>query len=287
MARTVPLAAAVNDLSGFGRCSLTVVLPVLSAMGIQACPLPTALLSNHTAYDSCFFQDLTASIPPYLAEWKKLGLSFDAIFTGFLGSWQQVSLVEEFVHGFRGEKTLFLADPVMGDDGELYATYDHSLCQGMARLAFQADVITPNLTEACLLAEADHNQIAAPGPDRLERLFRLGRQLAGRGPWGVVITGIQADSPGQIGNLVIDRRAAREELVLTPAVPRSFSGTGDVFASVLCGRLIQGWPLLAAVRSAAGFVSQALAGSARENLPALDGVAFEPYLPLLWKETFP
>ena len=110
MARTVPLAAAVNDLSGFGRCSLTVALPVLSAMGIQACPLPTALLSNHTAYDSCFFQDLTASIPPYLAEWKKLGLSFDAIFTGFLGSWQQVSLVEEFVHGFRGEKTLFLAD---------------------------------------------------------------------------------------------------------------------------------------------------------------------------------
>ena len=127
MKRSVPLVAAVNDLSGFGRCSLTVAIPVLAAMGIQAAPLPTAILSNHTAYESCFFQDLTPSLPPYLEEWRKLGLSFSAIFTGFLGSQSQVDLVERFAADFRREDTLFLADPVMGDDGALYSTYDLSL----------------------------------------------------------------------------------------------------------------------------------------------------------------
>ena len=284
MKRSVPLVAAVNDLSGFGRCSLTVAIPVLAAMGIQAAPLPTAILSNHTAYESCFFQDLTPSLPPYLEEWRKLGLSFSAIFTGFLGSQSQVDLVERFAADFRREDTLFLADPVMGDDGALYSTYDSALCEGMARLAFQADVITPNLTEACLLAGADHREMTAPGKDRLDRLFDLARELSRKGPWGVVITGVDPQEEGMIGNLVVDRKEGREELVTARAVPRSFCGTGDVFASVLCGRLLQGRSLIQSAQSAASFVSAALAHSARENLPPLDGVAFEPCLPLLWKE---
>ena len=284
MTRSVPLVAAVNDLSGFGRCSLTVAIPVLAAMGIQAAPLPTAILSNHPAYDSCFFQDLTPSLPPYLEQWRKLGLSFSAIFTGFLGSEDQVEVVEGFVKDFRREGTLFLADPVLGDDGSPYATCGPGLCREMARLAFGADVITPNLTEACLLAGADHRELTAPGPRRLERLFALGRELAAKGPWGVVITGVDPEEEGSIGNLVIDRKAGVETLVTAPALPRSFCGTGDVFASVLCGRLLQGRSLVEGVRSAAAFVSAALAASARENLPPLDGVAFEPCLPLLWKE---
>ncbi len=147
-----PRVAAIHDLSGFGRCSLTVAIPILSAMGLQCCPLPTAFLSTHTGgFEGFTFLDMTEEMPRVAAHWKSLDLRFQAIYSGFLGSVRQIDIVENFIREFRREDTVVVVDPVMGDHGEVYQTYTSAMCAGMARLAELADVITPNLTEAALL----------------------------------------------------------------------------------------------------------------------------------------
>ena len=143
--------AVINDLSGFGRCSIAVALPLISHLGIQCCPLPTAIFSDHTGFDSFYVKDFTDSMAPYMAEWKKLDLEFEGILTGFLGSVRQIELVEQFLGEFTTQRTTVIVDPVMGDYGKLYATYTQELCQGIGRLVQYADILTPNLTEACIL----------------------------------------------------------------------------------------------------------------------------------------
>lgn len=159
----LPMVAAVNDMSGFGRCSLTVAIPILSAMGVQCCPLPTALLSNHTGYPTYYFSDYTDSMEVYYKEWLKLDLDFAAVYSGFLGSEKQVSIVMEMIEAFRKKQAakgiavpLAVIDPVMGDNGAVYATYTDELCAKMRQLVSVADIITPNLTEACILLEEDY-----------------------------------------------------------------------------------------------------------------------------------
>ena len=144
---STPCVAAIHDMSGFGRCSLTVAIPVLSAMGIQCCPLPTALLSTHTGgFENFTFLDMTDEMPKVAAHWKSLGLQFRAVYSGFLGSERQIGIVEDFIRDFRRADSVVVVDPVMGDHGAVYQTYTPAMCAGMARLAEQADVITPNLT---------------------------------------------------------------------------------------------------------------------------------------------
>ena len=149
-----PKVAAVHDLSGLGRCSLSVILPVLSVMGAQCCPLPTAVLSAHTAFPApevAAFQDLTGAMEQTLVHWEALHTSFDAIYSGFLGSLQQIDVLQSLIHRLRRKETLVLIDPVMGDHGRVYRTYTPEMCEQMIRLAAEADLITPNLTEAALL----------------------------------------------------------------------------------------------------------------------------------------
>ena len=163
--KRAPRIAAIQDISGFGRCSTTVVLPVLAAMGGECCPLLTACLSAHTAFpasEKATFLDLTGQMAGTAAHWAELGVTFDAIYSGFLGSAGQIGLIEDFYRQFRREGTLVLVDPVMGDHGKPYRTYTPELCGRMRDLAAQADVITPNLTEAALLLEEDYAD-SAPG----------------------------------------------------------------------------------------------------------------------------
>ena len=150
--------AVINDLSGYGRCSLTVAIPVLSAMGHQCCPIPTAILSNHTEFPVYFFDDYTEKMTTYTDKWKELGLSFDAIATGFLGSEAQIGIVMEIVQKLKAEKTFVVVDPVMGDHGHAYETYTPEMCEQMKELVCMADVVLPNVTECCILTHSPYRE---------------------------------------------------------------------------------------------------------------------------------
>jgi pyridoxine kinase len=158
--------AVVNDISGIGRCSVAVALPIISAMKIQCCPLPTAILSAHTGFSSFFFDDYTPHMRDYMNSWKELNLQFDGICTGFLGSKEQIDVVVEFLENFKTKNTIVMVDPVMGDYGQLYSTYTQEMCDEMKKLIKYADVMTPNLTEACRLLDI-------PYPERVLNLEEL------------------------------------------------------------------------------------------------------------------
>ena len=243
---STPRVAAIHDMSGFGRCSLTVAIPILSAMGIQCCPLPTAFLSTHTGgFEGFTFLDMTDELPKVAAHWKSLGLEFQAVYSGFLGSERQIAIVEDFLREFRGADTAAVIDPVMGDHGEVYQTYTPAMCAGMARLAELADVITPNLTEAALLLGVPYDALPAGEAGCREVVERL--SLDGRR--SVVLTGAST-APELTGAMCFDARTGQTEAVQTQRVPQEFHGTGDVFASVLTGALVQGASLPDAVRQA-------------------------------------
>ena len=274
---STPRVAAIHDMSGFGRCSLTVAIPILSAMGIQCCPLPTAFLSTHTGgFEGFTFLDMTDELPKVAAHWKSLGLEFQAVYSGFLGSERQIAIVEDFLREFRGVDTAAVIDPVMGDHGEVYQTYTPAMCAGMARLAELADVITPNLTEAALLLGVPYDALPAGEAGCREIVERL--SLDGRR--SVVLTGAST-APELTGAMCFDAKTGRAEAVQTRRVPQEFHGTGDVFASVLTGALVQGASLPDAVRQAVDFVRACAERTAKAGIPMREGVEFEPLLGLL------
>ena len=252
--------AMINDLSGYGRCSLTVALPILSAMGIQCCPVPTSILSNHTGFPVYYFDDYTDHMEPYIEKWKELGLTFDGIATGFLGSERQIEIVKDMIAAFRTSGTKVLVDPIMGDHGIAYATYTPSMCSRMRELAAMADILTPNLTEACILADVPYES----GEMSYEALAGLVRRLQKLGPSAVVITGIRkgpdlvnamAEGEGEVSFL--SRKAAGEER----------PGTGDVFSSIITGGCIRGWSLKRSVNLAADFVRDCIVRSGELQIP--------------------
>ena len=266
-----PRIAAIHDLSCFGRCSLTIALPVLSAMGCQCCPLPTALLSAHTGISGFTFLDTTDEMRRISAHWSQLSLHFQAIYTGFLGSAPQISLVEDFLRRFHAPDTLLVMDPVMGDHGTPYKTCTPALRQGLRELVAQADVITPNLTEAAILLDIPYHESQTADASELVRALSL------QGQRSVVLTGYAA-APGQVGALCYDRDTWQVEAVQTARVPQDFPGTGDLFASVLTGALTRGAPLLQAARTAVDFVGSCVARSVAEGAGKAEGVDFEPLL---------
>ncbi|QNL43796.1 pyridoxamine kinase [Oscillibacter hominis] len=272
-----PRVAAIHDLSGFGRCSLTVAIPVLSAMGVQCCPLPTAFLSTHTGgFTGYTFLDMTDEMPKVAAHWKELGLHFDAIYSGFMGSERQMAITAEFIRTFRRDgSTVVVVDPVMGDHGQSYATYTPAMCDAMARMATLADVITPNLTEAAFMLGVPYDALRTDeaGYRRWVEKLSLG------GKRSVVLTGVSLE-PTKIGAACFDARSGKAEIIQTTFETREFHGTGDVFASVLTGALVGGRSLMEAVSDAVEFVRECAAYSAPQNLPVREGVDFEP---LLWK----
>ena len=267
---STPRVAAIHDLSCFGRCSLTIALPVLSAMGCQCCPLPTALLSAHTGFTGGSFLDLTEEMQRIADHWARIDIHFDGIYSGFLGSAAQIGTVQQFITRFRGTG-LVVIDPVLGDHGQAYRTCTPELCNGMRRLAESADIITPNLTEASLLLEQPYETIQAIDPAEIVRRLSL------EGRRSVVLTGYSTGD-GQTGALCFDRADGSIQAVQVQRVPRDFSGTGDLFTSVLTGAMVKGVPLIQAVRTAADFVQSCAARTLAAGNTDGEGVDFEPLL---------
>lgn len=276
----LPMVAAVNDMSGFGRCSLTVAIPILSAMGVQCCPLPTALLSNHTGYPTYYFSDYTDSMEVYYKEWLKLDLDFAAVYSGFLGSEKQVSIVMEMIEAFKAKQAakgiavpLAVIDPVMGDNGAVYATYTEEMCAKMRQLVSVADIITPNVTEACILLEEDYQGEYIS----LETGRKIAEKLTELGPKIAVLTGVK-NHDNQVMNLAYQKENGRFVHTVHTLVKPHFNGTGDVFASVLCGALVTGMEIGQALEKAAEFVCKTAKFTAECEGNTPDGVMFERFL---------
>jgi len=272
----VPRVAAIHDISGLGRCSMTVVLPVLSVMGAQCCPLLTASLSAHMGFPSSEkspILDLTAQMAGTAAHWAELDCSFDAIYSGFLASETQIDLIQSFYKRFRRTDTLVLVDPVMGDHGKPYRTCTPALRRAMADLAAQADVITPNLTEAALLLGEDYGS----APQTEEAARRWLARLSQKGTRSVVLTGLSF-APGEIGAGCLEAGTGAIAFAMASKAPAQFPGTGDLFASVLLGALLRGADLAHATGQAVTFVRSCAEFTIDRGTPILEGVQFEPLL---------
>ena len=269
----VPRLAMINDIAGFGRCSTTVSLPVISVMKVQVCPVPTSVLSNHLGFPLCHYDDYTSHMRDYIKVWKELGLTFDGLYCGFLGNEEQINIVREFVEMFR--PPLFLLDPVMGDHGRAYSSITETHVQKMKDLLPLADIITPNITEACLLTGTPWKD----GEWTLQELVTSGEASTGTTANGasIVITGIrQGDS---LVNFLWDDGVYTT--VSTPIAGASRPGTGDIFASILAADAVRGETLLSSVQKAANFVGLCIAGSEKAGTPVQEGVVFEKYLAAL------
>lgn len=269
-----PRAAAIHDLSGIGRCSLTAAIPILSAMGIQVCPFPTAVLSNQTGFPRYELVDLTDRMEAFGQCWAPWYGRFDAVYSGFLGNPRQAEITRELVEKLRGEDTLVLVDTVLGDHGMRYPIFDEEMCSRVRELAFDADVITPNLTEACLLA-GEPAEAAQDMQSRAE-LIQLASYLASQGPGTVVITGIRDED--QVANLAYIKEDSRCFWESSRRIGYSYSGTGDVLASILCGGLVHGLPLGEVLRTACRFIETALEETTESGSDPREGIIFEPFL---------
>lgn len=280
MKEFVPRAAAVHDMSCFGRCSLTVIIPILSCMGIQVCPLPTAVLSTHLGgFGKPVFCNFTEHMPDFFQHWKREGVAFDCIYSGFLASEQQINVVCSFIDEFSHNTPLVLVDPVMGDEGKLYSTYTLQMQEQMKVLIRKADIITPNYTEACFLLGEPYQQEGCDSDRMKEWLMRL----ADLGPATVVMTGVPLEK-GKISNIGYECRKGSFWEVSTDTIPARYPGTGDVFASVLVGGLLKGQSLLVAMKQAAEFTALAIKATFEVSAPTREGVLLENVLPWLCRE---
>lgn len=269
--------AAIHDLSGYGRCSLTVALPVLSCTGHEVCALPTAVLSSHTGgLPDVTVRDLTADMPGFLHQWKGLGLQFDAIYTGFLGSAAQIGVVEDFLQAFRRSETLVLVDPAMADDGKLYATYTPEMAEGTRRLCVGADLIVPNTTEAAMLL----GETWCEGPYTRAWVEKILHRLAALGPHMVVLTGVWF-APPLLGAASLDSATGEISYAFAPKTPGSYPGTGDLLASTLLGALLDGRTLKSALQVAVDFTAAAIRRTHEAGTDPRGGVQFERCLPQL------
>ncbi len=243
-----PRVAAIHDLSGFGRCSLTVILPILSAMGVQVCPVPTAVLSSHTGgLGTPQIRDLTDFISPTLSHYKELDIEFECVYSGFLASEEQVDHCLEFFKQY--DKSLIVVDPVMGDHGKSYKTYTPKMQKRMGELVRAADVITPNLTEAYMLLGKEYSH----APHTRSELKSMLANLSQLGPNFVIITGVELAS-GEMANVGYDRKNNSYWCVIGDYVPASYPGTGDIYSAVLVGSFLRGDSLPMAMDRATGFV---------------------------------
>lgn len=294
--------ALINDLSGFGKCSLTAAIPVISVMGMQACPLPTAILTAQTGFEEYFCDDYTYKMDVFTEQWKKMGVEFDGIYSGFLADSGQIEKVCNFLEQFKKQDTLYLADPVMGDHGKPYDMFTEDFLQGMKTLVQKADVITPNLTELCMLADVDFEEMTAHRgePDYLKRVQAVCEMLQEKSAKQsmeksmektmektteksgkkqiIIVTGIvrTRDNQEYIGNLAVSENGCFH--IENPYTGMGFSGTGDLFASVICGSLVKGLSVRKAMEKASYFLQEAIEEASAEQIPAVHGVHFEKYL---------
>ncbi len=263
--------AAVHDLSGYGRCSFSVILPTLSAMGHQVCPLPTASLSTHTGgYTGFVFRDLTSDMEGWWKHWQEEKIEFDAFYSGFLGNADQIGVVEKMIESLDG-KALVFVDPVMGDDGVLYSTYTDEMRCEMKRLVKMADVITPNLTEAAFLLDREPKSFYT-----IEEIEEMTYALSRMSKGDVVVTGVVTQDG--VGAAYIEKGGKSVSFYIHKKHEKSYPGTGDIFASVLLGRLLKGDVLENAVKSACDFIYSVVGYSAQFDYPTREGVLLEARL---------
>ncbi|MBR1396119.1 MAG: pyridoxamine kinase [Selenomonadaceae bacterium] len=266
--------ALINDITGFGRCSITVELPIISALKIQACPLPTAILSVHTGFESYFLDDYTDNMQLYIDSWNVNHLNFDGIATGFLGSETQIEIVNKFIEA--NQESFVMIDPVMGDHGRLYASYNKQMCRKMRELLIYADLVTPNLTEACELLG-----VAYPSNGKLSdsKLATMAANIASKTRGHkVVITGVTLDTDdgSNITNFVFDN--GNINLITAKKLGFDRSGTGDVFFAVLAGSIINGESIINSTKKAADFVTRCIEYAEKLNLSWNYGLPFEEFL---------
>lgn len=262
--------AVINDFCGFGRCSIAAALPIISAMRVQCCPLPTSIFSNHTGFDSFYYTDFTKHMNAYMDEWSKLDLHFNGILTGFLGSPEQIDIVTRFLIHFKRENTVAVVDPVMGDYGALYPIYSPRLAEQMSSLVCHADILTPNLTEACILTGTSyHADMSAAA------LTKICETLSAMGPKKIVISGLERGE--DLENFIFE--AGKEPVsILEHKVGPCRSGTGDVFSSIIAADAVNGVDFTDSVRHASSFIAKVLRRTVELDLPKTDGICFEECL---------
>lgn len=276
MKKVRPTLAAVHDISGYGRASLTVVIPILSKMGVRVCPLPTAVLSAHSEYSNFYCVDLTSHLRSIIGHWKELNLEFDSIYSGYLANYEQIEIVKDFIKDFRKEKQLVVVDPVMGDGGELYSGFDEKIVSGMQDLIQDADIITPNLTEASFLSGVDIKDL-----NNEDSILQCAKQLSLKGPKYVVITSILMNSNKDSGVLIYEKSSNTHHIISRKYIHASYPGTGDAFTSVLTGSMLQGNSLIDSVNTACDFILKGIECTINSSHNPLDGINQEEVLPTL------
>lgn len=278
--KNVPKIAAIHDMSGVGRCSMTVLMPVLSALGCQVCPLPTALLSNHSEYKNFYFFDFTEHMEEYYSNWEKNNEEFDCVYSGFIGSEKQINIMLDIINKIKSKKdALVVVDPVMGDYGLTYKTYTEKMVEKMSQLVHKADIITPNMTEASILLGekyTDEKIDTALLKDYLKRLCSFGPDIC-------VITGI-ATVDGENINACYDKRNDEYWKIPFKFVDKRYPGTGDLFTSLLVGYLLNDKKLPEAIEEASRFVSLAVKETYQAGTPSREGVLFEKIMKELYNE---
>ena len=264
--------ALINDITGFGRSSIAVMAPIISAMKIQAVSIPTAILSTHTQFPEFFFDDYTSKMSDYIQTYKNLNMEFDGIATGFLGSKEQVDIVIDFIKTFRKDNSVILIDPVMGDNGILYKTYTPEMCDKMKELVEYANIITPNLTEICTILDIDYGN----GKFSIDELHDMCKDLSEKGPDHIVVTGIPFHKK-QIMNYIYSKDED-PQIVMVDRIGEDRSGTGDVISSVIAGMYMNGHSFYDSVRRAAEFASKCIKYCEENQVPTHWGLCFEMYM---------
>lgn len=275
MKRSVNRVAAIHDLSGFGRSSLAVVIPILSTMGVQVCSLPTAVLSTHTGgFEGYSFVDLTDSMEEFINHWKKLKIEFDCIYSGFLGSPRQINIISKFINDFSANNPLVVIDPVMGDNGKLYSTMDNEMVEKMRELIKKADIITPNFTEAAFLLDEKYDLNLSE-----EMIKQWMIRLSNLGPKTVIITSVPVSKVSKNTSvLAYNREDGRFWKVSCVYIPAHYPGTGDAFTSVIVGSILQGDSLPIALDRGVQFITAAIRASYGNKYPEREGVLLERVL---------
>lgn len=267
-------AAAIHDISGVGKCSLTVALPIISAAGVECSAMPTAVLSTHTGgFDGFTFRDLTDDMKPIAEHWKKENIRFDSLYSGYLGSLDQIDIVRDIFEMFRTPETLIMVDPVMADNGKLYSLFTMDHAKGMAKLCGHADVIVPNRTEAAFMLEREYQE----GPMAETDVEELLHALAGLGAKQVVLTGVHFRND-DLGAACYDVKTGQIDYVMESRIDGMYHGSGDVFGSLLLGALMRGRTLAEATRIAVDFTCAALRLTAEDGTGPRMGLRFESVL---------
>jgi len=275
--------ASVHDISGFGRCSQTVIIPILSSMGVQVCPLITSLLSAHTGFDNYEFVDFTEHIEPFFNHWKKLNIEFDAIYTGFLGSSKQIAIVSKFIDLFKKENNFVVVDPVFADYGKIYSAFNEDIVIEMRNLIKKADIIVPNITEASfLLGKPMRTSLS------IDEIKEWLLALSLYGPKIVIITSVgDENDPNVVCNVAYDRAKKEFIIIKNRLIPCNYTGTGDTFTSVILGDILQGETLPMSLNKATNFIVKVIERTYKNGTPPREGIFLEAMLSELSEKVIP